>query len=515
MPDVPFDEEGASLFLTPDLLRTGTTPTFRVAVLQRLADPTKRWDSQTNPYISIDAQPIDLTVFNGEDQTDRDHPSWDRNATYAGGEPYDPVDDEENKIARHFDTRERGGDLGDFTAAPNPNIWNPLPESPPRQEGVDNPPELDVADAHWKYALRHTLGYLNRSYSGATGRLTAPSNYVGDPADPFSWLVWNDRPYVSHFELMQVPSSAPWRLLYEFRGGVSGDPYESLYHEGGFPHLLNFFHSDESSGTHANLSRIFEYVEVPSRYVGTEKRLGGTLFANIRPFASPDLWEFELPNNKISVFRDPGRINVNTIPDLVVWQGIDPRLNTSRYNRIQDSLKGESDGQRRPAFYANPVRSAASAGLMPTNDLTQTPVDATLLRSDGTGVPKPLFDFDVTQMEGLYENSQDNSYFRYHRLQRLGNLLTTHSNVYAIWITVGYFEVHPWNANEPLNKNAIPLPDIVHPDGFQLGLELGSDTGEIKRHRAFYIIDRSIPVAFAPGENHNIDKAILLRRMIE
>ena len=44
---------------------------------------------------------------------------------------------------------------------------------------------------------------------------------------------------------------------------------------------------------------------------------------------------------------------------------------------------------------------------------------------------------------------------------------------------------------------------------------LGSLTGEIERHRAFYLIDRSIPVAFEPGENHNVDRAILIRRFIE
>ena len=76
-----------------------------------------------------------------------------------------------------------------------------------------------------------------------------------------------------------------------------------------------------------------------------------------------------------------------------------------------------------------------------------------------------------------------------------------------------YFEVQP----------AVPLPhittpvmrDLVYPDGYQLTQELGSDTGEKKRHRGFYIIDRSLPVAFEPGENHNVDRAVLLRRFIE
>ena len=57
--------------------------------------------------------------------------------------------------------------------------------------------------------------------------------------------------------------------------------------------------------------------------------------------------------------------------------------------------------------------------------------------------------------------------------------------------------------------------DNAHPDGYRFGIEKGSDTGEVTRHRAFYIIDRSIPVAFEPGVNHNVDNAILLRRYLE
>ena len=72
LPDVPFDEDDGA-FLAPDELQTGTIPSFRVAVLQRLADPTKRWDAQLNPYISIDTQPIDLSVFNGEDRINPFH----------------------------------------------------------------------------------------------------------------------------------------------------------------------------------------------------------------------------------------------------------------------------------------------------------------------------------------------------------------------------------------------------------------------------------------------------------
>jgi hypothetical protein len=78
--------------------------------------------------------------------------------------------------------------------------------------------------------------------------------------------------------------------------------------------------------------------------------------------------------------------------------------------------------------------------------------------------------------------------------------------VFAVWITVGYFEALPAGAG---------YDPKVYPDGYQLGQELGSDTGDITRHRAFYIFDRSIPVGFQRGQDINQDKALLLRRYIE
>jgi len=82
--------------------------------------------------------------------------------------------------------------------------------------------------------------------------------------------------------------------------------------------------------------------------------------------------------------------------------------------------------------------------------------------------------------------------------------------VYAVWITVGYFEVKPNRVTSPAG-----LPDAGHPDGYELGQELGADTGEIVRHRAFYIIDRTIPVGSNAAKTKNVEKAIILKRFIE
>ena len=66
--------------------------------------------------------------------------------------------------------------------------------------------------------------------------------------------------------------------------------------------------------------------------------------------------------------------------------------------------------------------------------------------------------------------------------------------------------VRPWGLVEMVARD---------PDGLALGPELGADSGEITRHRAFYIVDRSIPVGFLPGSRLNTDDCVLVRRLIE
>ena len=132
-----------------------------------------------------------------------------------------------------------------------------------------------------------------------------------------------------------------------------------------------------------------------------------------------------------------------------------------------------------------------------------------MFRPRPTTPDEPLF--HVRQPGNNNRNVDRHAAFAYEGIQRLDNLTTHRSNVFAVWITTGYFEVTK-NPPSLINENGV---DSGHLDGYQIGKELGSDTGEIKRHRAFYIIDRSIPVGFEIGKNHNVDDTILLRRIIE
>jgi hypothetical protein len=82
---------------------------------------------------------------------------------------------------------------------------------------------------------------------------------------------------------------------------------------------------------------------------------------------------------------------------------------------------------------------------------------------------------------------------RMERVMRLPNLVTNQSNVFAVWVTVSLYEYDPING---------------------YGNEYKDEIGQPKRERAFYIIDRSVPVGYKPGENLNAERTILLKRKL-
>lgn len=138
-------------------------------------------------------------------------------------------------------------------------------------------------------------------------------------------------------------------------------------------------------------------------------------------------------------------------------------------------------------------------------------------------------------------DTERNATTRFSPIQRLSSQATTRSNCYAVWITVGFFEVKPAREDERIvRKYRIDPNDTSegdsdgdgvfdtfpsetqrdfffrnYPDGWTLGQELDLDTGQNQRHRGFYLVDRTRPVAFRPGEDANVAETILLRRRIE
>ena len=116
---------------------------------------------------------------------------------------------------------------------------------------------------------------------------------------------------------------------------------------------------------------------------------------------------------------------------------------------------------------------------------------AGLFRRDPTAAGTRIFDF---ASGAAATNTNGSSWFENEYRQRLESTTSNRSSVFSIWITIGYFEVDEFG---------------------RVGAELGADEGQVQRNRAFYMVDRSIPVACEPGKNHNVDDAVLVRTIIE
>jgi hypothetical protein len=136
-------------------------------------------------------------------------------------------------------------------------------------------------------------------------------------------------------------------------------------------------------------------------------------------------------------------------------------------------------------------------------------IEESLLRREGTaGTGGKMIKTTYQDAAEATDLQTRNAFHETDGIQRIYNLVTTKSNVYAIWITVGYFEVTRTDFTKPVDVK----DSTTH--WTEVG-ELGEDTGDVRRHRAFYIVDRSIPVGYEAGHRHNIDKAILVKRFIE
>lgn len=98
--------------------------------------------------------------------------------------------------------------------------------------------------------------------------------------------------------------------------------------------------------------------------------------------------------------------------------------------------------------------------------------------------------------------------FQQEWLQKILNLGTVRSHQYAVWVTVGFFEV----VQEGNPQLALADPALVVD---QLGREVGKDRGENVRHRSFFIIDRTKAVGFNPMNPDDFRKMVVYERRIE
>ena len=608
----------------------GTVPGIRSAFVQRVADPNRPYHPFANPYISVDWNMMDLTVFNGESAGSG---NYQTEFPFYATDDSDEVD-ERNHLKVKFLSTDMNMDF-DTDTTNTKSIFSSRAWLDPEQKGFlpedlakDHRPnpwarpvgkdELKKAESAGLRAVasnssvysnltdlydalptdldpgaagsgarepvvhifpRHTLGAYNDTENRVTsldGQFTGAANaddlrelYYGAPSrdgsdesfQPFEFLAWNDAPFSSPAELLLVPASAPGRFGLEFirhknvKDAEDGNGFElaSLYSEGKeddkYGRLgrslgsdggnganlfgwdigsvltgpyLNFHHTSGIKGESLNLSGLFDFVTVPSLYMGTRIFCGYD--HNGDPIYTPTL-------------REPGKINLNTMKESG-WRGIlgnDSKV--TEFAKFSETRKTPFKAGSSAALNADPetlAKTGKSEGEEDDEDTkAAAPGDVTLLRN------------------GLLDRKgkKNNMLTATEELRKLAGLTTNRSNVFAVWLTVGYFEVERArpginmplcdpDGNSFLNPDpatGLPLVDadgclalppgykyydyyrVIYPDGYTYGKELGTDgvdTDGISRPRAFYLIDRSIPVDFRRGRSWNWKNVILLERKL-
>ena len=146
--------------------------------------------------------------------------------------------------------------------------------------------------------------------------------------------------------------------------------------------------------------------------------------------------------------------------------------------------------------YAAP--GTAPANLVPYNGYAQVP----------TGANQPVSPY-------LGANSRTNTddrqhpYWRTELIQKAMNLTTVRTHQYAVWITVGFFEVkRQGDIGMLLTGQPWLAYDLIGP-------EVGALDGRSVRYRGFFLVDRLKLTGFNPSDTGAFHNAIVYRKVIQ
>jgi hypothetical protein len=221
-------------------------------------------------------------------------------------------------------------------------------------------------------------------------------------------------------------------------------------------------------------SAIMDATFVPSRFAGNSVFVSGT-HQGVK-----DTGLDQLGLHQFSTWREPGRINVNTIvsgtspaadADALVWAAL-----------LSGTQLTIASGTGTATVRANPFASGTAATSGTANLPTPARSMAHLL-SLSHQAGQPIAREAFTSGTGLHPRDK-HPFLAHTTAIRLANTATIRSSVFAVWITL---EVTEDTATVPV----------------------------VQYKRLFAIVDRSIPVGYSPGEDLNVRDTIRLLRYLE
>jgi hypothetical protein len=142
----------------------------------------------------------------------------------------------------------------------------------------------------------------------------------------------------------------------------------------------------------------------------------------------------------------------------------------------------------------------AATGVLPLIALANGPAAATPLQ-----IPDRYL--GTTPTKGT--DDRQHPYWRSEMLQKAMNLTTVRTHQFAVWITVGFFEVQRQGDIGMLAQGNPQLAFDI------LGSEIGSVTGTSIRYRGFFLVDRLKLTSFDPANTGSFRAAVVYRKVIQ
>ncbi|MBI3409448.1 MAG: hypothetical protein HY040_13990 [Planctomycetes bacterium] len=248
--------------------------------------------------------------------------------------------------------------------------------------------------------------------------------------------------------------------------------------------------------------------------------------------------------------RFPGRININDVWDREVWLALlDPKVKTTdpdsasfpqqacfidrdaaannpAGNMFKDLMTSRNPDQisgifvpgpnGRPFLSLNAAFTSNSKGVEDTL-LRAYPGDPGRPPTDPGYPGRRLFDLDPNVLAADTTGvPKDHPYFVKEPLRKIFNNVTTRSNVFGVFLTVGFFDV-----TEVASKDSAGNDVTI----YSLGKEIGKAEGRNVRHRMFSIVDRSeltlfnlpyqgtIPVDYSDPVNKPLPQALTIGKV--
>ncbi len=109
---------------------------------------------------------------------------------------------------------------------------------------------------------------------------------------------------------------------------------------------------------------------------------------------------------------------------------------------------------------------------------------------------------------GANADMREHPYWRSEQMQRLMNLTTPRTHQYAVWLTIGFFEVKRQGDLGMLAYNPTLAFDIMGP-------EIGAANGKSTRYRGFYLVNRLNLTGFNPSSPTGFKQALVYKQRIQ